>query len=147
MKLLCLILMTGGILLPASSWKTDFKQAKSEAAQHHKFILLNFSGSDWCIPCMRLKKEIFDTDIFDAYAAESLELVNADFPRNKKNKLPAELAKQNDSLAAVYNNDGKFPYTLLLNENGKVLKAWDGFPNVTPAEFVDQIKKIADAGH
>jgi hypothetical protein len=35
--------------------------------------------------------------------------------------------------------EGKFPYTLLIDENGKVLKVWDGFPGVSPEVFVSQI--------
>ena len=147
MKLLGFILFTCGLFMPPAQWMTDFKQAKTEASQNNQVILLNFSGSDWCNPCMRLKNEIFDTGVFDAYASQNLKLVNADFPRNKKNKLSPELTQQNDSLASVYNSDGKFPYTILLNANGKVLKVWDGFPKVSPEEFVNQVKTVVDAGH
>ena len=133
--------------MSATPWKTDFRQAKAEALQNHKVILLNFSGSDWCAPCMQLKSEIFDTEVFNAYAAENLELVNADFPRLKKNKLSMDLAQQNDSLAAIYNPNGKFPYTVLMQSSGKVMKVWEGFPGISPQEFVNQIKSVVDANH
>jgi hypothetical protein len=94
---------------------------------------------------MQLKTEIFDTEAFHAYASENLELVKADFPRLKKNKLSKELAQQNDSLAAIYNPNGKFPYTILMQSNGKVMKVWEGFPGVSPQEFVNQIKSVVDA--
>jgi len=48
-------------------------------------------------------------------------------------------------LADKYNPDGKFPYTLLLDENGKVLDTWDGYPNISAEEFTDQVKSICDA--
>ena len=145
MKLFGLILFAFGMMMPGSPWTTDFRQATYEAREKSKVILLNFSGSDWCIPCMRLKKEIFETDVFDTYAVGNLELVNADFPRNKKNKLSPRLSQQNDSLASVYNKEGKFPYTVLLDANGKVLKVWDGYSKVSPEEFVNQVKNIVDA--
>lgn len=139
MKLLFLFLSIW--FMADAEWLTDFEQAKRIAAEKNENILLNFSGSDWCAPCMRMKKEIFNSGAFTAYAPEHLVLLNADFPRNKKNKLSREQELKNDSLAERYNPKGKFPFTLLLNASGQVIKAWDGFPNLTAAAFVEQIKK------
>ena len=125
------------------SWLGDFNAAKTEAAQTHKLILINFSGSDWCGPCIRLRKEILESATFDAYAADHLVLVRADFPRQKKNQLSKEQVKLNEALADKYNSEGKFPYTLLVDENGKVLFDWDGFPDESPEQFVSQIDRIA----
>jgi thioredoxin-related protein len=124
------------------TWMGDFDAAKKEAAQKHKLILINFSGSDWCGPCIRLRKEILESATFENYASDRLELVRADFPRQKKNQLSKEQVKLNEALADKYNPDGKFPYTLLVDENGKVLKAWDGFPNETPEQFTSQINAL-----
>ena len=135
------------ILFLNASWQTDFERAKSEAKTENKFILLNFSGSDWCGPCIRLHKEIFDSEVFTKYADENLVLVNADFPRLKKNMLSKEQQKQNDALADKYNNDGAFPLTLLLDADGKVIKKWDGFPSETAEEFTNDVKAAADANH
>src|SRR6476660_636989 len=82
-----------------SEWNTDFEKAKTEAARSHKLILLNFSSSDWCIPCIRMKEEIFDSDAFEKYAERNLILLSADFPRLKKNQLSKEQTKQNEKLA------------------------------------------------
>ncbi|MNR02506.1 hypothetical protein D3C85_1183610 [compost metagenome] len=68
--------------------------------------------------------------------------MRADFPRQKKNQLPKEQIKLNESLAELYNKDGKFPYTVLVDENGKVLKSWDGFPDESPQAFVSEIDKL-----
>ena len=68
-------------------WQTDIVKAEQSAKEEHKFIILNFSGSDWCGPCIRLHKEIFDSEIFSKYAADHLVLLNADFPRSNKNQL------------------------------------------------------------
>lgn len=129
---------------PGVTWLGDFNAAKTEAAQTHKLILINFSGSDWCGPCIRLRKEILESAQFEAYATQYLVLVRADFPRQKKNQLSKEQVKLNEALADKYNSEGKFPYTLLVDENGKVLKEWDGFPNETPGEFVKQISGIIE---
>jgi thioredoxin-related protein len=126
-------------MLPGATWEGNFSQAKIEAAKEHKLILVNFSGSDWCVPCIRLRKEILESAAFENYASDHLVLVRADFPRQKKNQPTKEQVKLNDALADQYNAGGKFPYTLLINENGKVLKAWDGFPDESPDQFISDI--------
>ena len=79
-----------------------------------------------------MPKEIFDDTIFKSFADTSLVLVNADFPRMKKNQLDKTVQAQNNKLADQYNSKGIFPYTLLLSADGKVLKAWEGLPKETP---------------
>ena len=140
MKLLAIYLIT--IFSASVSWLGDFNTAKTEAAQNHKLILINFSGSDWCGPCIRLRKEILESNTFENYASDHLVLVRADFPRQKKNQLPKEQVKLNETLADQYNPDGKFPFTLLVDEHGKVLRTWDGFPNETPDQFVSDINSV-----
>jgi thioredoxin-related protein len=125
--------------LPGVVWEGNFNEAKTEAAKSHKLILINFSGSDWCGPCIRLRKEILESSTFENYASDKLVLVRADFPRQRKNQLSKEQEKLNDALADKYNPDGKFPFTLLVNEEGKILKTWDGFPNESPDQFVADI--------
>ena len=126
-------------------WETDFEKAKQIAKEKHALILLNFSGSDWCGPCIRMKKEFFENGVFSEMAEAELVLINADFPRLKKNKPAAETIKQNDLLADRYNPEGKFPFTLLLNAEGKVIYSWDGLPDEKVNDFVLQIKGFHDA--
>lgn len=78
-------------------------------------------------------------------ADSSLVMVNADFPRNKKNQLSKEAQKENDELAEKYNSAGKFPYTVLLTTEGKVLKAWDGVPAGGAEAFAEEIQTLCDA--
>ena len=131
------------ILLPAfiviTEWHHNLSEARSIARTEHKYLLLNFSGSDWCGPCIRMKKEFFDVDNFKAMADSELVLVNADFPRSKKNQPSAEQQKINDEMADSYNPKGIFPYTLLLNADGKVLGRWEGLPNESPEDFIREI--------
>ena len=135
------------LLFSTITWQTDFEKAKTQAKSENKLILLNFSGSDWCGPCIRLRKEIFDHSTFMQYANDHLILVNADFPRLKKNMLSQEQQKQNDDLADIYDNDGVFPLTLLVNADGKVIKRWEGLPSATPEEFTNDVKAAVDANH
>lgn len=144
MKLLSLLFVSA-FFITGPVWKTDINEAKAEALKTNKNILLNFSGSDWCSPCIQFKTKIFDSEIFTLFATANLVLVNADFPRKKKNKLSAQQKKMNEALAERYNPEGKFPYTVLLTANGKIIRQWDGLPDLSPAAFTEQIKVAVNA--
>ena len=133
-----------GVLGSLLVWLTDFEEARAIANKENKLILINFSGSDWCAPRIRLEKEIFETDSFLSYARELLVLVKADFPRLKKNKLEKKQEERNNALAEQYNPRGKFPYTVLLDSNGKVLKNWDGFPAGSLQDFINDLRSVSE---
>lgn len=117
--------------------------AKKEAVANQALILLNFSGSDWCIPCIKLHKNIMETEGFKKLETEHIIVyVNADFPRNKKNQLSPEMQKENAALADQYNPKGLFPYTLLLDQEGKILKSWEGLPSENALAFSKEIRDI-----
>jgi len=141
MKLIALILL----FTVTAQWEPDFENAKKIAREKHELILLNFSGSDWCGPCIMLRKDYIDSDVFQDMAKGNLVLVNADFPRKKKNQLSAEQIKRNEALAEKYNKQGQFPLTLLLDADGKVLKTWTGKPEVSVEKWVQEIKAICAA--
>lgn len=134
-----LFILAAGVALSNAEWLTDLDRAKQIAQEDHKMILLNFSGSDWCAPCIMMKKDVFDRAEFQEYASERLVLVRADFPRHKKNQPDPEQKARNEKLAGHYNPNGRFPLTLLLDPEGKVIKEWDGFQGMSPGEFISQI--------
>ncbi len=140
-----LIVALSVVVMSFTGWQSNFDSARQIAKEKHKLIILNFSGSDWCGPCIRMRKEIFNNDAFLKMADTSLVLVNADFPRNKKNQLGRDQQKQNEKLADKYNPGGKFPYTLLLDADGKIIKSWEGLPKANAAEFTKEVKSLADA--
>ncbi|NMR34400.1 thioredoxin family protein [Chryseobacterium aquaticum] len=120
-------------------WET----AKKEAAENNELILLNFSGSDWCIPCIKLHKNIIEKEDFKKLQEDHIiTYLNADFPRNKKNQLSTEIKNENAKLADLYNPKGIFPYTILLNKDGKVLKTWEGLPAENALAFSNEIRDL-----
>ncbi|KKX48481.1 MULTISPECIES: thioredoxin family protein [Sphingobacterium] len=119
--------------------QTTINNAKQQAKEQHRLILLNFSGSDWCVPCIKMHKTIFENETYKQMADSLLVYVNADFPRKKKNQPLSQTIKENEALAEQYNPGGAFPYTLLLDEDGKVLKTWEGLPKVGVEGFTNEI--------
>lgn len=138
MKLAFLFLLQ---VLFLGDWGLDFNQAVTESKQNNKLILLNFSGSDWCGPCIKLKKDVFESAEFKNFSTEKLVLVRADFPRLKKNQLDKFQQDKNDILAEKYNPNGKFPLTVLIDSNGKVLHEWEGYQASVP-KFIAEIKQF-----
>lgn len=136
LHLLCFWLFIG-----PGDWISDMKQAQVQAKQENKHILLNFSGSDWCAPCIQLKKEVFESNEFKQLADGKWVLVRADFPRLKKNQLPADQQAKNNFLAERYNPLGKFPLTLLLDAEGKVIATWEGFPS-SKNKFLSELSRL-----
>jgi thioredoxin-related protein len=130
------------VLLIPASWLNDFEQARQQAKEKNQLILLTFSGSDWCAPCIKMKREIFDTQTFQEFAASNLVLVRADFPRHKKNQLEARQKEHNEALAEQFNPTGKFPLTMLVDASGKVLHQWDGYSNMSAETFIEDIRAI-----
>ena len=144
MKLLFIALLGFSPFISSSDWLHDFDKAKQVAQNDHRYILLNFSGSDWCGPCIQMHKEIFDSSPFQQFAHARLVLVNADFPRSKKHLLSKDQQKKNDQLAETYNKKGVFPLTVLLDAEGRTLFSWEGRPELSPAEFTAQIQNLID---
>ena len=73
--------LLGTVAQAGEGWETNFKKALARAKAENKYVLLNFSGSDWCGWCTKLDKEVFSRQAFKDYARENLILVLLDFPR------------------------------------------------------------------
>jgi thioredoxin-related protein len=138
-KFTLFIVMFFSVYMNAQETKT-LQNSLVKAKQEHKKVLLYFSGSDWCAPCIKFKKTFIQNEAFQSFASENLIVVNADFPRLKKNALSAEQTTENEKLADKYNANGIFPLVFVLDENGKILKKWEKLPEETIDTFLAQLK-------
>lgn len=134
MKITCLLLLLSTFSY-AQHWETNFEESKKSAAAENKNIILVFSGSDWCAPCIKLDKTIWSSEAFQTEAKTNWVLVKADFPKKKTAALSETLKSQNASLAEQYNKEGLFPLVVVLDKNGKVLGK-TGYKNVNPEEYI-----------
>ena len=122
-----------------SGWLNDYKKAQQEATATNKFLLLDFTGSDWCGWCRKFDKEIWSQPQFKDYARENLVLVEIDFPRAKPQSV--ELRKQNQELAQQYEVQG-FPTIVVLNGNGQKVWQYDGYFPGGPDALIAQLEKL-----
>jgi thioredoxin-related protein len=119
----------------AQDWNTNIEKAKAAAAAKNQNIILVFQGSDWCAPCIKLERQVWNTPEFKEYSKEHFVMLQADFPRKKKNKLSVDLQKHNDQLAEKYNKNGYFPLVVVLDKDGKVLGE-TGYKKISPSEYI-----------
>ena len=125
----------------ADEWQTDYDKALATAKAENKRVLLDFTGSDWCGPCIALKKKVFTQPEFADYAAKNLILVEVDYPNKKV--LPDEVKQQNERLKKQYGIEDKgFPTIIMLGPDGKVIGEFSGYRNEGPAEFIEKIEKM-----
>src|SRR5882762_4370711 len=99
-------------------WFTDAEAAQAKAKVENKLVLLNFTGSDWCIWCQRLKRDVFDKPEFAQFAQSKLVLVEVDFPQHKT--LPEAQKQANARLDKTYRINS-YPTIILLDPDGKIV--------------------------
>ncbi len=130
-----------GINLLSQECVSNFGEAKKEAKENHKRILVVFEGSDWCAPCMKLEKEILSTTSFKNLAEKEFIIYKADFPRSKKNRQSEEIQASNKTLAEKYNTKGYFPYIAVLNSNAELIGS-KGYKKTSPEEYFKELNAI-----
>ena len=123
----------------AGDWQTNYAQALETAKSQNKRVLLDFTGSDWCGPCIELKKRVFSKPEFRAYADKNLVLVEIDYPQRKKQS--AELKQQNEKLSRQYGIEEKgFPTVVLLDPSGKIVRELTGYDGESAQGMISWIE-------
>lgn len=121
------------------AWTSDYAAAKTTAAEAGKDLFLEFTGSDWCPPCMRLNSEVFSKEEFLTAAKEHFVLVKLDFPRDKS-KLGEETIKQNEELSDQYGIEG-FPTIMLCDAEGRPYAA-TGYRDGGPDGYLKHLEEL-----
>jgi protein disulfide-isomerase len=122
----------------AAEWTEDYAAAVAQAKKEHKMVLLDFTGSDWCIWCQRTDKEVFETQKFKDFADQKLILVRLDFPKAKAQSDATKV--QNNALQEKFGVDG-FPTLVVLSANEKVVFSQLGYKEGGPDAFIAQFPK------
>jgi thioredoxin-related protein len=129
------VLFAGG-----PSWLNSIELAQQKAKRENKDIIVNFTGSDWCSWCIRLKREVWDTQTWQDKGLKQYVGVELDFPRRKK--IPAKQKSYNNRLKQKYGIRG-FPSILLLDANGRVY-AQTGYQRGGPDAYIRHLKSLQE---
>lgn len=119
----CLLLLVAVFFiapaLAAAEWMTDVESAQKKAKAEHKVVLVDFTGSDWCGWCIKIRRDVLDTPAFEQYVQDKFVLVEIDVPNDAKRVGGAQQLESNKRLCARYGVD-TFPTLLVLTPDGRV---------------------------
>lgn len=118
-------------------WLTDAEAAQAKAQAENKFVLLDFTGSDWCIWCQRLKRNVFDDPEFAKYAKSNLVLVEVDFPQHRT---LSEAQQQANARLEKAHRINSYPTVILLDSDGKQV-ARMGYVFGGASSFIAKLEK------
>lgn len=127
----------------AAEWMTDLEAAKAKAAAENKAVLIDFTGSDWCGWCIRLRKQVLDTPAFETYAKDKFVLMEVDVPQNPK--FDPVLRKRNEQLCEQFAVEG-FPTIMVITPQGEVVGGFSGFKPTVEATAKTLDAALATAG-
>lgn len=122
-------------------WLGDLEAAKERAKQENKFVLLYFSGSDWCPACKKMQAEVFDQPEFADFVRPKFVLVQADLPRYKP--IGHLQMQANKALEKTF-HVSSVPTVVVLMPDGRELHRL-GFVSGGPAGFISHLGPLAHA--
>jgi thioredoxin-related protein len=127
-------------LLTGVRWYTDFEEAKAVAQKENKDLLINFSGSDWCIFCIKMEKEVFSDETFAKEAEKYFVFMLVDFPSYPSKQSP-QIRRQNEQLAGLYHFRNLFPTIYLAKPDGTPYAVAEYQP-LGPTEYLEYLLRI-----
>lgn len=119
-------------------WTTDLDGAFEKAKAEKKAVLVEFTGSDWCPPCIAMRKNVFSKKEFVTEASKNYILVELDFPRGD-----AAVKEKNQPYAEKYKIEG-FPTVILFNSEGKEFTRFFASEYPKTEDFLKHIDKALE---
>ena len=117
------ILMTLGALA-GCAWALpqapSVDAAKPVAKEQGRDIMLEFTGKEWCPPCIHLRTKIMETAEFEKAVGDKYVLVEVVFPRlpSAVAAIPKEQRNANEQLLVHHRIETGLPTVLLLDPEG-----------------------------
>jgi thioredoxin-related protein len=145
--ILLLILAASTVFIEAQrkakikTWFSDYDEVIASANQSKLPVLMIFAGTDWCEPCMALKKYVLNSERFQEYYPSRFRILYLEFPVKEKNKLPDPIFKHNEELAKKYNPNGYFPNLVFIDASGNLLATFS-YNYLTTNRFIKECDKI-----
>ncbi|MBL6763950.1 MAG: thioredoxin family protein [Verrucomicrobiae bacterium] len=115
--------------------------AKAKAEGKHVFVM--FTGSDWCIPCIKFEQNVMTHSTFKEFATSRLVAVILDIPYRKK--IEPELKQRNEELAKKLGVN-IYPTFLILDATGAEIGRRESYLGEPAAEFVKILRDLLKRG-
>jgi len=93
---------------------TDYEVAKSEALKQNKDILIVLTGSEWCKPCIKMKKNVFQNTEFIKLAEDRLIILEINLDRHIN--MSSKVYKDYDFFKNKYQTNA-LPSLILIDKN------------------------------
>lgn len=127
--------MAAAMVAPAFAaveWMTDLEAAFAKAAAEQKAVLVDFTGSDWCGWCIKLKKEVLTNPELIPFLAENFVTVEIDVPQDASVVGGQEQLQKNEKLCARYGVEG-YPTIMVMTAAGQIVGGFVGGADVKGA--------------
>ncbi len=135
-------------LLAGTAWALP-QAASVEAAlpiakEQGRDIMLEFTGKEWCPPCIHLRTKILETAEFEQAVGDKYVLVEVVFPRLPAAvaAIPEEQRNANEKLLVHHRIETGLPTVLLLDEKGQPYAQVAGARRTT-AEYLKELEAAA----
>jgi len=122
---------------PPQGWTDSITEGIAQAEREGKMLLLDFTGSDWCVWCEKLDSEVWNTPEFKAWSGENLVKVFLDYPQSIN--LSEDQLRQNQLLKQYFGIKG-YPTIFLLDSNLTPLLQ-TGYHEGGPGEYIRHLKE------
>lgn len=127
------------VAVAGEAWETEYERALEQAQQRGGYVLVDFTGSDWCRWCKVLKEKVLDSAEFeDCVRRQGLTLLELDYPRSVE-KLSAERLAKIEEIRRRYGVES-FPTVMLLDAQGRPFARLKGSA-VDAQEYVGRIEE------
>lgn len=141
------ILLTFGVLV-SSAWAlpqaSSVETAMPLAQEEGRDIMLEFTGKEWCPPCIHLRTKIMETAEFEKAVGDKYVLVEVIFPRlpSAVAAIPEAQRNANEKLLAHHRIETGLPTVLLLDAQGYPYAQVAGARRTT-AEYLKALDEAA----
>ena len=146
MKLIHVITIMGSML--GSAWALpqagSVEAALPLAKEQGRDIMLEFTGKEWCPPCIHLRTKILETAEFEQAVGDKYVLVEVVFPRLPAAvaAIPEEQRNANEKLLTHHRIETGLPTVLLLDAEGFPYAQVAGARRTT-AEYLKALEETA----
>jgi thiol-disulfide isomerase/thioredoxin len=116
--LVALAVLSASDVRGEEAWYLEFEAGRAAADAKGKDLLIDFGGSDWCLPCRWLKDRVFSKSEFVERATREFVLVDIDLPLTGRTRIPADRKQRYEKLQERYGITS-FPTVVLATPDGR----------------------------